>query len=244
MSDPRELEPPTGMHDSASRFAHADRLLQQFFRDPFTRMSIDELRQGHYTGLRAMARLLAQVRWLEHVRGKPFESILEAGCGHGHVTRHLLAIAPHVLAFDFSDPAIAHAIDVTKRPDVFRVANGLDPAAITTERFDLIVMVEFHPMYRDLLAEGATDADHQAYFSELLQRYQERLTDDGMIYVQFSRADVKEWKPRNGRCSPLAGWAFVAPRVLRPIVRLLVILSGPVSRYLMTAAVVRKSDPV
>ena len=225
-------------------FGRAALWLTTEVRNPLQEMPFPELSENQYMGPRQMARVLAQLRWLEARRGKPFQSILEAGCGHGHFTRHLLAIAPVVLAFDFSQPAVEDAIEVTKRPDVFRVGDGLDPASITNQRFDLIVLAHFHPLYRPVLGAEATLADYRRFFAGLLRRYQERLTPDGVVYVEFQICDTHWWRPSSGRCSPMDGIAFVAPRPVRFALRCLSRGVYYASRGSYICAAIGKNDEV
>jgi SAM-dependent methyltransferase len=96
---------------------------------------------------------------------RPGERVLDAACGNGLTSRRMAALGVQVLAFDFSEAMIAHAIERTQPSEYagrieYRVLDATDePAllALGTRRFDaalcnmaLFDIAEIAPLMRAL----------------------------------------------------------------------------------------------
>jgi SAM-dependent methyltransferase len=150
--------------------------------DEMYRLGRDETAGQNLEDHRAL-RLLANIYSLLPEAGLArVRSVLEVGCGAGHVTKWLMAMAPEVTAFDASEEAIRHAKARSKTPEVFRVGDGIFPERVVDRRFDLVLLSEFHPFKRGILPD-ASPADYDAFYAEVMERYIALLNRPGLIVV-------------------------------------------------------------
>lgn len=120
-----------------------------------------------------------------------FNTILEVGCGHGHITKWLRAMSEDVVAFDASVEAIEAAKKQSSYPEIFFVGDGIDPASFIKKKFDLIIISEFHPFKRSILDNGSTD-DYDSFYSEVIEAYIKLLDKNGLLVVAHEIANIKQ----------------------------------------------------
>jgi len=151
------------------------------------------------------------------------QNILEVGCGGGHMTKWLRAIAQDIVAFDASEEAIALAKATSDYPEVFCVGDGICPEKVTDRKFDLIVISEFHPFKRPILP-GHTQLEYLEFYVDVLERYLRMLNKGGLIVVAHGinpcehvepaklklSTPVREFSPRKAAVEDLVPSKYVA----------------------------------
>ena len=149
----------------------------------------------------AILRLISNILSIARDNGiHGIRSILEVGCGGGHMTKWLRVMTRDIVAFDASEEAIAVAKRSCDYPEVFRVGDGIRPDAVADRKYSLIVMSEFHPFKRPILPNHS-QGDYENFYDELLERYIGMLDDQGLIVVIHGVNEGPHLEPRKLRTS-------------------------------------------
>lgn len=96
----------------------------------------------HMASAQEQARFVETNAVIERALGDHFATVLEVGCGEGHQTEHLLALAAHVTGIDVSATAVARARE--RLPECDFAAGDLyaQPWIDEVGRFELVTACE------------------------------------------------------------------------------------------------------